>query len=105
MTLVIGTDENFQDVVLSNPGPVLVDFWATWCGPCRMMGPILSEISDEYENLVVVKVDIDAQPYYADLYDVRSIPTMLIFEQGEVVKTIVGAKPKAALAKELVEYI
>tara|TARA_Y100001970_G_C13567726_1_gene524669 strand:+ start:29 stop:346 length:318 start_codon:yes stop_codon:yes gene_type:complete len=89
------TDENFEEVVLKSDKPVLVDFWAAWCGPCRMVGPVIEEISDEYsEKAVVGKVDIDSNQEYAAKYGVRNIPTVLVFHNGEIVARQVGVAPK-----------
>jgi len=89
------TDANFEEVVLKSDKPVLVDFWAAWCGPCRMVGPVIEEISDEYsEKAVVGKVDIDSNQEYAAKYGVRNIPTVLVFHNGEIVGRQVGVAPK-----------
>ncbi len=91
------TDQNFESEVLESNTPVLVDFWATWCGPCRMVGPIIDEISTEYEGKAVVgKVDVDANQEFAAKYGVRNIPTVLVFQNGEVVGRQVGVAPKNA---------
>ena len=101
MTLEI-TDATFEEVVLKSDKPVLVDFWAAWCGPCRMVGPIIEELASEYEGKVVVgKVDVDAHQQYAAKYGVRNIPTVLLFKNGEVVEKQVGAAPKAAYAQKI----
>ena len=100
------TDQSFGDKVLSSDKPVLVDFWATWCGPCKMVAPVLEEIADEHgEKITVAKVDIDANPNVARDYQVMSIPTLIVFAGGKPVKQIVGAKPKAALLKDLSDYL
>ena len=89
------TDATFDEVVLQSDKPVAVDFWAAWCGPCRMVGPIIEEVSDEYEGKAVVgKVDVDANQEYAAKYGVRNIPTVLVFKDGEIVKRQVGVSPK-----------
>ena len=100
------TDDSFAQDVLANERPVLVDFWATWCGPCRMVAPVLEEIASERAgDLTVAKIDIDANPDTARNFQVISIPTMILFKGGEPVKRIVGAKSKAALLRELAEEL
>jgi thioredoxin 1 len=100
------TDESFAQDVLANERPVLVDFWATWCGPCRMVAPVLEEIATERaEDLTIAKLDIDANPDTARNFQVISIPTMILFKGGEPVKRIVGAKSKAALLRELADQL
>ena len=89
------TDANFEELVLKSDKPVLVDFWAAWCGPCRMVGPVIEEISNEYSDKAVVgKVDIDSNQEYAAKYGVRNIPTVLVFIKGEIVTRQVGVAPK-----------
>ena len=89
------TDASFDEVVLKSDKPVLVDFWATWCGPCRMLGPVIEELATEYEDRVVVgKVDVDNNQEFAAKYGVRNIPTVLVFKDGEVVGRQVGVAPK-----------
>ena len=99
------TDANFQKEVLESDVPVLVDFYADWCGPCKMMSPIISELADEYQGSVKVgKLNIDESSSAAGQYRVMSIPTMLIFKDGAVVDTMVGAVPKKALQDKLESY-
>lgn len=96
------TDASFEEVVLKSDKPVLVDFWATWCGPCRMLGPVIEEIATEYEGRVVVgKVDVDSNQDYAAKYGVRNIPTVLVFQNGEVVGRQVGVDPKNTYTEAL----
>ena len=91
------TDANFEETVLNSSKHVMVDFWAAWCGPCRMVGPIIDEISAEYADKAVVgKVDVDANQEFAAKYGVRNIPTVLVFQNGEVVGRQVGVAPKAS---------
>ena len=99
---VIVTDKSFDQDVLKSDKPVLVDFWATWCGPCKMVAPVLEEIAGEKAGqLTVAKIDVDANPATARDFQVVSIPTMILFKDGAPVKRIVGAKPKAAMLAEL----
>ncbi len=97
-----GTDTNFEELVLKSDKPVLVDFWATWCGPCRMIGPIVDELSEDYaDKVVMVKIDIDNHSKVAQEYSVRNIPTILFFKNGEKVDKQVGAVSKSVLAKKI----
>jgi thioredoxin 1 len=96
------TDATFDTEVLGSDKPVIVDFWAEWCGPCKMVAPVLEEIASEHaDKITVAKVNIDENPEIARRYQIMSIPTMSVFSGGEVVKSIVGAKPKAALLRDL----
>ena len=100
---MIVTDDSFSEVVSTND-LVLVDFWAEWCGPCKKLSPILDEIADE-RGLLVGKLNVDENPQKMEEFSVHSIPTMVLFKSGQPVKTIVGAKPKHMLLKELSEWI
>ena len=97
MSVVHLTMENFQREVLNSEKPVLVDFWASWCGPCRMVAPLVDQIATENQEVKVGKVDIDAQPELASAFRVMSIPTLMVFKEGKLTKTTVGARPKAAI--------
>jgi thioredoxin 1 len=98
----IATAANFTEMVLNSEKPVLVDFWAEWCGPCRMVGPILDEIGVEYaDKIEIVKVNVDEEPHLAAEYQITGIPAMKVFQNGKIVKEMVGAKPKPALLADL----
>jgi thioredoxin 1 len=99
------TDASFADDVLMSDKPVIVDFWAEWCGPCKMIAPILEEIARDNEGIVIAKLNVDENPQTAASYGITSIPTMNIYQGGQIVKTIIGAKPKAALLADLAPYL
>ena len=99
---VVLTDENFDEVVLKSDKPVIVDFWAEWCGPCRVIGPIISEIADDYKDKIVVgKMDVDSNPATPAKFGIRNIPTVLFFKNGNIADKQVGAVPKASLVNKL----
>ena len=97
MSVIHLTSDNFKEEVLESKVPVLVDFWATWCGPCQMVGPIVEELEEEVTDAKICKVDVDANPDLAREYRVMSIPTFLVFKDGQMVKRDMGAKPKEEL--------
>lgn len=100
------TDQNFEELVLKSDKPAVVDFWAEWCGPCRMIAPIISELSEEYEGKAIIgKVDVDNNPGIASQFRVRNIPTILIFKNGEIVDKQVGAVPKSVLAAKIESFL
>ena len=106
MALTTITDDNFQDEVLNSDLPVLIDFWAIWCGPCKMVAPIVEQLSSEYDGKAKIgKLDVDSNQQTSIKYGVRSIPTLLIFKGGELVETIIGAVPKAKIVEKLESFI
>jgi len=99
---VVITDSNFDELVLNSDKPVLIDFWADWCGPCQMVGPVVEEIGNEYSGLALIgKVDVDANPEISQKYGIRNIPALLFFKNGEVVDKQIGAVPKSILVDKL----
>ena len=97
MSAIQVNKDNFQEVVLNSDKPVLVDFWASWCGPCRMVAPILEEIANERSDVKVCKINVDEEPALAGRYNVMSIPTLLVVKEGQVVNQAVGARPKSQI--------
>lgn len=106
MTTKTVTDASFADDVLSSGKPIMVDFWAEWCGPCRAVSPILDRIAEEHADKIdIVKLNVDDNPETAMKYGITSIPAMYVFKDGEVVKRVIGAKPKPALEADLADFI
>ena len=101
MSIVHITKENFQSVVKESPKPVLIDFWATWCGPCKMIAPIVEEIAAERDDIIVSKIDVDQEMELAMQFGITSIPTLVLMKSGEVAATMVGYRPKADILKLL----
>jgi thioredoxin 1 len=100
------TDANFEELVLNSKDTIMVDFWAEWCGPCRAVGPILDQIASENSDKIkIVKLNVDDNPQMAMKYQITSIPAMKVFRGGEVVKTVIGAKPKPAIEADLAEFL
>lgn len=99
------SQDDFEDVVVKAPGKILVDFWAEWCGPCRMVGPVLEEMADDYPDVTFVKLNVDEAADTAQRFGVMNIPTILAFEGGEVKQRIVGAMPKTKLVAELGAFL
>ena len=105
MAVINITKENFAQEVLHSEKPVLLDFWASWCGPCRMLSPVVDEVAEERTDVKVGKVNVDEQQTLAQMFSIMSIPTMLVFKNGKVVKTLTGARPKAAIMAALKDVL
>ena len=106
MSVSVVTDQTFDSDVLMSDKPVVVDFWAEWCGPCRMVSPILEELSNEHgDKVAFVKLNVDENPQVAASYRITSIPTLNVYSGGQVVKQIIGAKPKSAIINDLRDYL
>ena len=105
MAVVTITKENFEQEVLQSAKPVLLDFWASWCGPCRMLSPVVDEVAEERTDVKVGKVNVDEQPELAGQFGVMSIPTLLVFENGKLVNRAVGARPKSGVLSLLLSLI
>lgn len=101
MKPIVVTDDNFESEVLQAKDKVLVDFWAAWCGPCRMMSPVIEEIAAEYPGIKVCKLNVDENPNTASKFGIMSIPTLILFEDGKVAKKLIGFRPKQELVAEI----
>ena len=101
MAIVTVTDANFESEVLKSDKPVLIDFWAAWCGPCRMVSPVVDEIAKENPHIKVGKINVDEQPSLAQKYGIMSIPTLMLFKEGRMAQTIIGVRPKDAILQML----
>ncbi|GAA3898250.1 thioredoxin [Streptomyces sp. NPDC003328] len=100
------TDETFAEEVLASDKPILVDFWAEWCGPCRLVAPVLEQLAAEHKDKIeIVQLNVDLSPRTAERYDIRSIPTLNVYRDGKVVKTVIGAQPKGVLERDLREFL
>lgn len=101
MSAIHITKENFEEQVIRAEKPVLLDFWATWCGPCRMVAPIIEEIAEERQDILVGKIDVDEQPELASRFQIMSIPTLVVMKDGQIVDQVVGARPKTQILEML----